>query len=92
MLLAEGRIDQVLEAVRALVARNESLERQLASMMRRASKSNEGVSKDQLRLFLDKLQPQEREPGETPEDEERSKADARLMERADAAVTVQGGR
>jgi transposase len=87
-LLAEGRIEEVLEAVRALVARNETLERQLAAMMmRRPNKSNEGVSKDQLRLFLDKLQ---KNGPDTPAPDESSgekpDVDARLMARADAAA------
>jgi transposase len=83
VLLAEGRTDEVLEAVRTLVARNETLERQLAAMMRRSTKSNEGVSKDQLRLFLDQLQAQAKSE---ESHEERPEVDARLLARADAAA------
>ena len=82
-LLAEGRIDEVLAAVRALVARNETLERQLAAMMRTTKKNNEGVNKDQLRLFLDRLQEQ------TKSDEPQAnmaEVDARLLARANAAA------
>jgi len=83
VLLAEGRTEEVLKAVQALVARNETLERQLAAMMRRGTKSNEGVSKDQLRLFLDRLQEQSSsEEART----EKAEVDARLLERADAAA------
>lgn len=83
VLLAEGRTDEVVDAVRALVARNETLERQLAAMMRRSTKSNEGVSKDQLRLFLDQLQAQAKSE---ESHEERPEVDARLLARADAAA------
>ncbi|MBL4688036.1 MAG: hypothetical protein JKY37_25835 [Nannocystaceae bacterium] len=44
VLLAEGRTDEVLAAVAALVARNETLERKFAALMHKGFKSNEGVS------------------------------------------------
>lgn len=81
VLLAEGRTDEVLAAVRALVARNEKLERQLASMLRPTSKSNEGVSSDQLLLFLDRLRAATKAEDNLGETE----VDARLLARADAA-------
>jgi transposase len=80
VLLAEGRTDEVLAAFRALVARNEKLERQLASMLRPTSKSNEGVSSDQLLLFLERLRA---ETNDEVRDE--TEVDARLLARADAA-------
>lgn len=80
VLLAEGRTDEVLAAVRALVARNEKLERQLASMLRPTSKSNEGVSSDQLLLFLDRLR-----AATNAEVHDEAEVDARLLARADAA-------
>ena len=80
VLLAEGRTDEVLAAFRALVARNEKLERQLVSMLRPTSKSNEGVSSDQLLLFLDRLR-----AATNAEVHDETEVDARLLARADAA-------
>jgi hypothetical protein len=54
-LLAQGRTDEALEAVRVLVKRNEQLERQLAALGRRSMKANEGVNTAQLLLLLDEL-------------------------------------
>jgi hypothetical protein len=68
VLLAEGRTEEVLAAFQAIASRNESLERQLAEMMRRGTKKNEGVSKDQLQLFLDRIRQQASE--ENPADPE----------------------
>ena len=83
-LLAEGRIDEALEVVRALVARNEELERQLAGLGRRTMKANEGVSSDQLRLFLDALSQQQAQA----EDEALTakEQDELLRQRAEAAA------
>lgn len=90
VLLAEGRTEEVLAAVRELVSRNETLERQLAKI-RGGSKSNEGVSRDQLALFLDHLNRTQQElqdaEGEQPAHEQaRKDVDARLMARAEAAA------
>jgi transposase len=52
-------------------------------MMHRGSKSNEGVSKGQLRLFLDRLQEQSDSEDKAPE---KAEVDARLLARADAAA------
>ena len=86
VLLAEGRTDEVLAAVRALVARNEKLERQLASMLRPTSKSNEGVSSDQLLLFLDRLRAAANEEVRDEGNIVDAEVDARLLARADAAA------
>lgn len=86
VLLAEGRTDEVLAAVRALVARNEKLERQLASMLRPTSKSNEGVSSDQLLLFLDRLRAATNENVRDEGSLGAEEVDARLLARADAAA------
>ena len=87
-LLAEGRIDEALEVVRALVARNEQLERELAGVGRRRMKANEGVSSKQLLLYLDALQT--RKAQEQPDDELDTKAqderDEQLQARAAAAA------
>lgn len=83
-LLAEGRIAEVLEAVRALVARNEQLERQLAALDRKRMKPNEGVSAAQLLLFVDKLRKQAAE-GTDPALAAKQE-DQRLHERAEAAA------
>ncbi|MCP4963882.1 MAG: IS66 family transposase [bacterium] len=89
-LMEEGRFDEVLAAVAALVKRNEKLERQLAEFLeRRKSKPNEGVSSDQLLLFMKQLQGQamgdgaDNAPPSTPELEE---ANARLEARAEASA------
>lgn len=54
-LLAEGRHDAVLAAVRFLLERNEQLERHLATLAGRRTRANEGVSADQLDFFIQKL-------------------------------------
>jgi hypothetical protein len=85
-LLAEGRIDEALEVVRALVVRNEELEQQLAGLGRRTMKANEGVSSDQLRLFLDALN-QQRAQAEGDHDALTPKEqDELLQQRAEAAA------
>jgi transposase len=86
-LLAEGRDEEVLAAFRAIVERNEDLERRLASMLQRRYKTNEGVSKDQLKLFLKELTQQQARKA-THEDAvtEPAPVDERLMKRADAAA------
>ncbi len=53
-LLAGGRTEEVLALFAKLVSRNRELELLLARM-RESRKRGEGVSKDQLDLFLDKL-------------------------------------
>ncbi len=82
-LLAERRDDEVLAAVRALVKRNEDLERRLAAMVQRRYKTNEGVSKDQLKLLLDELTQQS---ADSDEPSDPAPVDERLMKRADAAA------
>lgn len=54
-LLAEGRDGAVLALVSKLVARNGELERRLAQLLSRSGHKNEGVSTEQLKLFLDAL-------------------------------------
>ena len=88
-LLAQGRMDEVLAAVEALVKRNEELERRLAAMVQRGHKSNEGVSKDQLQLFLEQLSTQRTKQAEddaADNDGPDQEVDARLLARADAAA------
>ena len=53
-LLAEQRSDDVVELVAKLVSRNEELERLLAEIRQRKNR-REGVSRNQLDLFIDKL-------------------------------------
>ncbi len=53
-LLAEGRNDQVVQLFEQLVAKNSELEKRLAEIGARRKK-NEGISRDQLLLFLDAL-------------------------------------
>lgn len=84
-LLADGRIDEVLEAVQALVARNEHLERQLAALDRKRMKTNEGVSTDQLMLFVNKLREQQAVEDSDPALAAKQE-DERLHERAEAAA------
>ncbi len=85
-LLAEGRTEEVLAAFRAIVERNEDLERRLATMLQRRHKTNEGVSKDQLALFLSELaQQQARQTGEEGEVVDLAVVDERLLARAEAA-------
>ena len=81
-LLEEGRNQEALEVVRALVARNEELERLLAGVGRRSMKANEGVSSKQLRLFLDALSKQREEAEELTAKEQ----DELLQQRAEAAA------
>lgn len=57
-LLEQGRNKEVLDAVEALVARLEQLERQNAALTRRPMKTNEGVGSAQLRLLLGGLDEQ----------------------------------
>lgn len=85
-LLAEGRIDEVLAAFRAIVARNEALEKRLAKLVNRGHKSNEGVSTEQLRLLLDELGQQQAKQAEDDDGQEPVEVDARLMAQADAAA------
>jgi len=88
-LLAEGRVDEVLAAVQALVSRNESLERQLAAILQRSTRSNEGVSKEQLSLFLANIKERAAsdDAGELPEDASKKKeVDGRVLARAEAAA------
>lgn len=73
-LLAEDRDEEVLALFKKLVARNSELEIRLVEMLRR--RTNEGVSRAQLRLFLDALQAGE--PGESTSDETRDSADEQL--------------
>jgi hypothetical protein len=56
-LLEAGEVDAVVELVTKLVARNSELERRLADFLTRGHK-REGVSSDQLKLFLDGLAPE----------------------------------
>ena len=86
VLLAEGRIEEVLAAFKAVVARNETLERQLAEMMRRGTKKNEGVSKDQLQLFLDRLEQHASSEAAAEPELQPTPVDERLLKRADAAA------
>lgn len=65
-LLAQGRTDEVIAAFVQLVARNSDLERRLAQLLSRGH-MNEGVSRAQLKLFLDALVAEGGEPGETDE-------------------------
>lgn len=90
VLIQEGRFDAVLAAFKALLKENEKLEQTLAELVeRRRSKANEGVSSDQLSLFVKRLREQaaaaEPEPASslTPELDE---ANRRLAARADAAA------
>lgn len=53
-LLSEGRDEAVVELVSKLVAKNSDLERRLAEVLSRRHK-NEGVSREQLNLFIDAL-------------------------------------
>ena len=85
-LLAEGRVDEVLAAFRAIVARNEALEKRLAKLVHRGQKSNEGVSADQLRLLLDELGQQQAKQAEDEDGQEPVEVDARLMAQAEAAA------
>jgi transposase len=84
-LLAQGRTDEALEAVRVLVKRNEQLERQLAALGRRSMKANEGVSTTQLLLLLDELSKQQAEADRDPELAAK-KQDELLHQRAEAAA------
>jgi len=53
-LVAEGKLDEVIAIVAALVARNSLLERLVAALKARRNKA-EGVSKEQLSLALEEL-------------------------------------
>ena len=79
-LLEEGRTDEVLAAVQALVARNEELEGRLATMVQRRFKNNEGVSANQLSLFLSALGQQQ-----AITETEAALVDDRLLKRSEAA-------
>jgi transposase len=81
-LLEQGRLEEVLELVRALVARNEELELLLAGLGRRSMKANEGVSSQQLQLFLDALNKQREQALEATAKEQ----DELLQQRAAAAA------
>lgn len=89
-LIEQGRIDEALAAVAGLVKRNEELERRLAELGRRRFKSNEGVSSDQLLLFVKRLQEQAANTEDAEDDDasspERAQVDARLLARAEAAA------
>jgi transposase len=78
-LLAEGRNDEVLQVVERLVARNSELERRLAEIGSQRKK-NEGISKEQLLLFLDALATAADSEGGT--DEERDEANQKLRSAA----------
>lgn len=81
-LLAEGRMDAVLAAFRALLERNEQLERHLAMIAGRRTRANEGVSADQLDLFVKQLA-ERLETGAADEDEaEANEALRRIAEEA----------
>jgi transposase len=86
VLLAEGRTEEVILAVRALVARNEELEKRLAALGQRGGKSNEGVSTKQLQLLLDQLEASVAPPIEGEDLVERPHVDERLLARAGAAA------
>lgn len=90
-LIEQGRFDEVLAAFQALVERNEKLERQLAELVeRRRFKPNEGVSSDQLLLFVKQLRDQAtrdaQEADAPPVTPALAQANARLQARADAAA------
>jgi transposase len=85
-LLAEGRTDEVLAAVRALVARNEQLERVLAALERPRMKTNEGVSADQLTLLLTELSKQQEANVERDRELAAKEEDERMQARAEAAA------
>jgi transposase len=90
-LLEQGRNKEVLEAVKALVARLEQLERQNAALNRRTMKANEGVSSAQLRLLLGGLDEQQQhdpaEPEPAPAPDTKT-ADEQLRLRAEAAAEL----
>ena len=73
-LLEENRGDEVIALFQKLVARNSELEIRVAEFLRR--RKNEGVSRAQLRLFLDALDAGGEGEGTT--DEERDSADEAL--------------
>ena len=56
-LLAGGHVEEIMTLVAQLVSRNEELEKLLA-MVRMSKKKGEGISREQLDLFLDKLREQ----------------------------------
>jgi transposase len=85
-LLAQGRIEEVLAAFRALLARNEQLERQVAALGRRGMKANEGVSTDQMLLFLDELKKQQNAEAERDAELVAKEQDELLRVRAEAAA------
>ncbi len=85
-LLEEGRAEEVLAAVRALVARNEQLERLLAMLDRRRMKTNEGVSADQLTLLLTELSKQHEANVERDRELDAKEEDERMQARAEAAA------
>lgn len=68
-LLAEDRDDEIVSLVKQLLARNTELEQRLAQQLSQTRK-NEGVSRDQLLLALNGLEPSA--------DEERANADDAL--------------
>ncbi|MBL4689509.1 MAG: IS66 family transposase [Nannocystaceae bacterium] len=84
VLLAEGRTDEVLAAVAALVARNETLERKFAALMHKGFKSNEGVSTAQLSLLLEQLRDQQ--PDDDKAAETTALSDDELQAHAEAAA------
>jgi transposase len=76
-LLAEGQDGAVLALVSKLVARNGELERRLAQLLSRGHK-NEGVSTEQLKLFLDALDAKaERDDAAAPPDLDEANAELR---------------
>lgn len=85
-LLADGRSEAVLEAFRALIARNDQLERQLAALGRRSMKANEGVNHKQLRLLLDELSAQLNAEDERDPELVAKEHDELLQKRAEAAA------
>ncbi len=86
VLLEQGRIDEVLVAFQKLVERNEQLERQLVQMTSKGARRNEGVSKDQLQLFLNELAQQQAKQAADAEGQPPAEVDERLKAQAEAAA------
>lgn len=85
--LEDERREEILATVRAVLARNEQLERQLAGLGRRGMKANEGVDHRQLRLLLEALDArEEHDEGELETDEEAQAQAELLRRRAEAAA------
>lgn len=85
--LDDARREEILATVRAVIARNEQLERQLAGLGRRSMKANEGVDHRQLRLLLEALDVREKIDEDEAETDEEEQAEAELLRRrAEAAA------